>query len=163
LPSTYPSIHLGQRQRRYLTSSLSLESTRLRSGRLLTRTFSERRFATTIPSLYKDRQPPERRYFPLPTHLPLRARLLHPDIHNRQISTYTSMHLRSVPQDRLDNVTIEDIEVLKLLLAQSGDVNPAAFTREFDEDQRKVIIERSKTHVSSLPTTINSFLERSTI
>jgi hypothetical protein len=73
------------------------------------------------------------------------------------------MHLRSVPQDRLDNVTIEDIEVLKLLLAQSGDVNPAAFTREFDEDQRKVIIERSKTHVSSLPTTINSFLERSTI
>jgi hypothetical protein len=32
------------------------------------------------------------------------------------------------------------------VLAQSGDVNPAAFAREFDEAQRKAIIHRSQLH-----------------
>ena len=35
---------------------------------------------------------------------------------------------------------------LVAVLAQSGDVNPAAFTREFNEAQRKAIIERSQHH-----------------
>jgi hypothetical protein len=33
---------------------------------------------------------------------------------------------------------------LVAVLAQSGDINPAAFAREFDESQRKAIIERSR-------------------
>ncbi len=35
---------------------------------------------------------------------------------------------------------------LVAVLAQSGDVNPAAFAREFDENQRKVIVRRSQLH-----------------
>ena len=35
---------------------------------------------------------------------------------------------------------------LVAVLAQSGDVNPAAFAREFDESQRKAIIKRSQLH-----------------
>jgi HNH endonuclease len=35
---------------------------------------------------------------------------------------------------------------LVAVLAQSGDVNPAAFAREFDEAQRKTIIQRSQLH-----------------
>jgi hypothetical protein len=35
---------------------------------------------------------------------------------------------------------------LVAVLAQSGEVNPAAFTREFDENQRLAIIRRSKEH-----------------